>query len=105
MKRQRYFYKVGPERISFSLGSDQEEKAWNSFCQDIQSRGPEMILPTKEDYLSFMKKLEDDKRIRDAAPELFEVLKDIFEWINIADHSLELYKRTEGIIKKAKGES
>lgn len=35
------------------------------------------------------------------SPELLEVLKEVFEEVNISDTSLELYKKVEQAIKKA----
>ena len=36
-----------------------------------------------------------------AAPEMIELLNEIFETVNLSDHSMDLYKRTESLIKKA----
>jgi len=44
---------------------------------------------------------ESYSRLIESAPRLLEALKEIFEEVNLADYSLDLYKKTEEVIKQA----
>ena len=44
---------------------------------------------------------ESNAKLIAAAPEMLDLLIEIFDKVNIGDYSIELYKRTKTVIKKA----
>ena len=48
-----------------------------------------------------IEKWEANAKLIAAAPEMLDLLIEIFDKVNIGDYSIELYKRTKTVIKKA----